>query len=91
MHLHSPAFFIGGTIPFKYTCDGENLSPPLHWDEAPHGTNSFALIVEDPDAPTKTFTHWVLYNLPGDRRELPPRSCKSTHTARWWYAGQKRF
>ncbi len=70
MHLHSPAFFIGGTIPFKYTCDGENLSPPLRWDSPPEGTNSFALIVEDPDAPTLTFTHWVVYNLPGDRREL---------------------
>lgn len=71
MHLHSSAFFIGSTIPFKYTCDGEDLSPPLHWDEPPPETNSFALIVEDPDAPTLDFTHWVIYNLPGDCRELP--------------------
>ncbi len=71
MHIHSSAFFIGGTIPFKYTCDGDNISPPLHWDEPPPGTNSFALIVADPDAPNLDFTHWVLYNLPGDRRELP--------------------
>ena len=71
MHIHSSAFFIGGSIPFKYTCDGDNISPPLHWDEPPPGTNSFALIVADPDAPNLDFTHWVLYNLPGDRRELP--------------------
>lgn len=71
MEIRSPAFFIGNTIPFKYTCDGENISPPLQWESPPPGTNSFALIMEDPDAPSQTFTHWVLYNLPGDRRELP--------------------
>ncbi len=64
MHLHSPAFFTGNSIPFQYTCDGDNLSPPLSWDSPPNGTVSFALIVEDPDAPKKTFTHWVVYNLP---------------------------
>jgi hypothetical protein len=66
MHLQSPAFFTGNSIPFQYTCDGDNLSPPLSWDSPPNGTVSFALIVEDPDAPKETFTHWVVYNLPAN-------------------------
>lgn len=71
MEIRSSAFFIGNPIPFKYTCDGDNVSPPLHWEDAPRDTRSFALIVEDPDAPHPDFTHWVLYNLPGDCRALP--------------------
>ena len=71
MEIRSPAFFIGSTIPFKYTCDGDNISPPLRWEAPPQGTNSFALILDDPDAPNETFTHWVVYNLPADMRELP--------------------
>lgn len=71
MEIRSSAFFIGGSIPIQYTCDGENLSPPLQWESPPDGTRSFALIVEDPDAPNGTFTHWVLYNLPAESRELP--------------------
>lgn len=55
MHLHSPAFLTGSDIPFQYTCDGDNLSPPLSWDTPPDGTVSFALIVEDHDAPQKVF------------------------------------
>ncbi len=70
MEIRSPAFFIGNTIPFKYTCDGDNISPPLQWESPPQGTNSFALILDDPDAPDGTFTHWVVYNLPADTREL---------------------
>lgn len=64
--LTSSAFQEGRTIPVKYTCDGQNLSPPLSWSEVPAGTKSLALIVEDPDAPGGTFVHWVLYDLPGD-------------------------
>jgi len=64
MYLHSPAFLTGSTIPFQYTCDGDNLSPPLSWDAPPDGTVSFALILEDHDAPQQRFTHWVVYNLP---------------------------
>lgn len=73
MHLYSPEFLTGTFIPFKYTCDGDNHSPPLTWEDPPRGTQSFALIVSDPDAPDGTFTHWVLYNLPGDLRRLPER------------------
>jgi Raf kinase inhibitor-like YbhB/YbcL family protein len=69
--LNSPAFRNGEKIPAKYTADGENLSPPLAWHDAPAGTRSFALIIEDPDAPSGTFRHWGLYNLPGGRTTLP--------------------
>lgn len=71
MHLYSSEFLTGTSIPFKYTCDGENCSPPLTWEDPPPGTQSFALIVSDPDAPHGTFTHWVLYNLPATLRQLP--------------------
>jgi Raf kinase inhibitor-like YbhB/YbcL family protein len=57
-------------IPSKYTCDGEDISPPLQWDGAPDGTKSIALICDDPDAPMGTFVHWVLYNLPEETKEL---------------------
>jgi hypothetical protein len=71
MHLESPAFFIGGEIPFKYTCDGDNISLPLNWHTPPGGTTSFALIVEDPDALNATFTHWLVYDLPANILHLP--------------------
>jgi Raf kinase inhibitor-like YbhB/YbcL family protein len=62
--ITSPAFKEGDTIPKKYTCDGENLSPPLSWSGLPDGTQSLALIVDDPDAPVGTWVHWVLYAIP---------------------------
>jgi hypothetical protein len=68
--LTSPAFGPGEPIPKEYTADGRNTSPPLLWDEVPAGTKSLALICEDPDAPSGTFTHWVAYNLPADTRQL---------------------
>ncbi len=58
-------------IPQHYTCDGDNVSPPLEWGDVPEGTQSLALIAEDPDAPGGTFTHWVLYNMPATLRRLP--------------------
>jgi len=69
--LTSAAFLEGGRIPDRYTCTGEDVSPPLKWEGAPEETKSFALVVEDPDAPGGTFIHWVLYNLPGSLTELP--------------------
>ncbi|MDQ2696040.1 MAG: YbhB/YbcL family Raf kinase inhibitor-like protein, partial [Pseudomonadota bacterium] len=67
--LTSPAFAAGGPIPSLYTCDGRDISPPLEWSGLPQGTQSLALIVDDPDAPDpaapKTvWVHWVLYNIP---------------------------
>ena len=65
--LTSAAFKEGGVIPRRHTCDGENLSPPLAWTGVPDDTSSFALIVDDPDAPNGTFTHWLLYDIPGNK------------------------
>lgn len=68
--LSSAAFPPGGVISRRYTCDGDNISPELNWIDAPQPARSFALIMDDPDAPGGTFTHWVLYNLPGNARGL---------------------
>jgi Raf kinase inhibitor-like YbhB/YbcL family protein len=69
--LASPAFSNGGSIPVKYTCDGEDVSPPLEWGKSPTGTQSFVLIMEDPDAPVGTWVHWIVYYLPTDARFIP--------------------
>ncbi|KZE33517.1 YbhB/YbcL family Raf kinase inhibitor-like protein [Crenobacter luteus] len=74
--LSSDAFADGGAIPSPYTCEGRDLSPALAWRGAPAGTQSFALIVDDPDAPDPaapqtTWVHWLLYNLPADCAGLP--------------------
>jgi Raf kinase inhibitor-like YbhB/YbcL family protein len=73
MVLTSSAFAANGSIPSKYTCDGENISPSLAWDQPPAATQSLALVVEDPDAPHKSFSHWVLYDLPPNLRQLPEK------------------
>lgn len=71
VQVTSTAFKEGGSIPSKYTCEGQDVSPPLAWNSVPEGTRSIALIADDPDAPGKTWVHWVLYNLPPSLRELP--------------------
>jgi Raf kinase inhibitor-like YbhB/YbcL family protein len=68
--LTSEAFVNGQSIPAKYACIGRNVSPALAWNEPPTGTQSFALIMDDPDAPGSTWVHWVLYNIPADARSL---------------------
>ena len=75
MNLTSPAFPSGGEVPARYTCEGENVSPPLAWSGVPGNTKSLALIVDDPDAPDprapkRTWVHWVLYNIPPDATPL---------------------
>ncbi|MER3427210.1 MAG: YbhB/YbcL family Raf kinase inhibitor-like protein [Pyrinomonas sp.] len=70
MKITSAAFQDGGLIPRKYTCDGEDLSPPLAWADLPRETQSIALIADDPDAPRGTWVHWVIYDLPPEAREL---------------------
>ena len=75
MELHSSAFAHNGDIPGEHTCEGDDRSPPLAWSGVPAGTQSLALIVDDPDAPDPaapkmTWVHWVLYNLPPDTRAL---------------------
>ena len=69
--LTSTAFAPGEPIPPKYTCDGQDISPPLQWSDPPQGTQNLALICDDPDAPVGTWVHWVLYNLPAQARSLP--------------------
>lgn len=68
--LKTSAFQPNGEIPQKYTCDGQDVSPPLSWSDPPAGTQSFSLIVDDPDAPVGTWVHWVLYDLPPAARDL---------------------
>jgi Raf kinase inhibitor-like YbhB/YbcL family protein len=69
--ISSSAFSEGEMIPKKFSCEGADVSPPLRWSEPPTATHSFALIMDDPDAPAGTWVHWVLYNLPANTKELP--------------------
>lgn len=76
LKLSSAAFEDGGPMAAKYTCEGQDLAPPLKWSGVPEGTRSLALIMDDPDAPDPkaprmTYVHWVLYNLPPDAGGLP--------------------
>ena len=76
LSISSTAFAPHGEIPVRFTCEGEDLSPPLAWAGAPAGTKGFALIVDDPDAPDPaaprmTWVHWVLYDLPASANGLP--------------------
>src|SRR5258708_12309926 len=72
-HVTASAFPAEGTIPKKFTCDGPDVSPPLAWGGAPPGTQSFALIMDDPDAPVGTWRHWVLYDFPANPKQRPQR------------------
>ncbi len=77
LKLTSSAFADGQEIPRQYTCDGEDLSPPLAWEGLPAGIQSLALVVDDPDAPDPaapkmTWVHWILYNVPPSVTHLPP-------------------
>jgi Raf kinase inhibitor-like YbhB/YbcL family protein len=69
--LTSTAFATGQPIPKKYTCQGVDLSPKLSWSDPPAGTRSLALIVDDPDAPAGVWTHWVLWGMSPETREIP--------------------
>ncbi len=82
LKLTSSAFTHNGEIPTKYTCEGEDLSPALSWSGAPAGTKSFAMIVDDPDAPDPkapkmVYVHWVLHNIPASTTSLPENATKS--------------
>ena len=69
--IQSSAFNDNGSIPSKYTCDGNNVSPPLSWKESPAKTKSFVLIVDDPDAPNGVWDHWIIFNIQNGITELP--------------------
>lgn len=66
LSISSPAFADGDNLPEKYSCNGEDISPPIVISDAPVGTQSFVLIMDDPDAPNGTWLHWVLYNVPAN-------------------------
>lgn len=70
LNISSPSFSAGGEIPKKFTCDGTDVSPQLVWTEPPSGTKSFALLVDDPDAPVGNWNHWITWNLPASLRGL---------------------
>jgi Raf kinase inhibitor-like YbhB/YbcL family protein len=71
MRISSPAFEPGDRIPEKYAAEGENVSPPLRWEDSPGGTVSFAVVVDDPDAPQPDpWIHWIVHNIPADVLEF---------------------
>lgn len=71
LKIESPAFPDGGTIPSLYTCDGRDVSPPLSWTGVPADGKSLALVCDDPDAPSRVWVHWVIFNLPPSSTGLP--------------------
>jgi Raf kinase inhibitor-like YbhB/YbcL family protein len=71
LHLTSNAFADGERIPRLYTCDGDDISPPLAWSGAPAGVRSYAVLCDDPDAPGGTWKHWAVYNIGADASALP--------------------
>jgi len=89
--LRTTAFANGGDIPAKYTCSGADVSPQLTWTEPPARTQSLALIVDDPDAPRGTFTHWILYNLNPQTKELPENFPKAGPAPRGAARGRNGF
>ena len=89
--LESPRLNPGDDIPQQFTCDGEDISPPLGWSAGPEGTGSFCLIAEDPDAPGGTFVHWLLYDLPANTRDLPENLPKRGHLTNGALQGRNGF
>jgi Raf kinase inhibitor-like YbhB/YbcL family protein len=74
MKLSSPAFENGGRIPKQYTCDGKNVNPPLRIENAPSNAKSFALVLDDIDAPRGTYVHWIVWNIDPDLKEMKENS-----------------
>ncbi len=91
MKLESSAFSHEGMIPTKYTCDGADISPALSWRDVPEGTQSLALICDDPDAPGMTFVHWIIYNLAPDTQQLPEDVPKQEQLDNGALQGQNNF
>lgn len=74
MQITGTALENNAKIPKKYTCDAENVSPPLSWSETPEGTQSLALVVDDPDAPAGTWIHWIVWNIDPSVKEIKENS-----------------
>ncbi len=90
-NLSSTAFAPGTAIPRQYTCDSADQSPPLSWTDVPAGTKRLALIVEDPDAPSGTFVHWVLFNIPPEPAEIAAGTSHQTVLASGARQGRNDF
>ena len=91
MKMSSASFSAGEMIPKKFSCDGLDVSPKLSWTEPPAKTQSFALIMDDPDAPAGTWVHWVLFDLPADTRELAEGVAKQEQLANGARQGRNDF
>ena len=91
MQISSPAFSAGESIPKKFTCDGPDVSPKLSWGDSPAKAQSFALIMDDPDAPVGTWVHWVLYDVPADAKELSEAMPKQEQLAGGARQGRNDF
>lgn len=89
--LTSSAFAAGAAIPAQYTCKGADTSPPLEWNGVPANTATFAIIMDDPDAPAGTWVHWVLWNLPASAQSIPEGVAKSEQLADGSRQGQNDF
>ncbi len=91
LQLTSSAFQSNGDIPKKFTCSAEDVSPVLVWSEAPAGTQAFALVADDPDAPAGTWVHWVIYDLPASAHGLPEGVPKQEIVPGGGYQGRNDF
>jgi Raf kinase inhibitor-like YbhB/YbcL family protein len=91
LQITSPDFSAGEAIPKKFTCDAQDVSPQLKWNEPLAKTRSFALIMDDPDAPAGTWVHWVLYDLPTEAKELPERVPRQEQLASGARQGRNDF
>jgi Raf kinase inhibitor-like YbhB/YbcL family protein len=89
--LATAVFSAGGAIPRKFTCDGPDVSPKLAWSDPPGKTQSFALIMDDPDAPAGTWVHWVIYDLPANTRELAEGVAKQEQLSNGARQGRNDF
>jgi Raf kinase inhibitor-like YbhB/YbcL family protein len=91
LQISSTAFAAGEVIPKKFTCDGPDVSPKLNWNVAPAKTQSFALIMDDPDAPVGTWVHWVLFDFPADTKELAEGIAKQEQLSNGARQGRNDF
>ena len=88
LQLTSSSFEADAAIPAKYTCDAEDVSPALAWNDPPAATKGFALVMDDPDAPNKTVVHWVIYDMPASTRKLPEAVAKEAKLPDGSFQGQ---
>jgi len=91
LKLTSPAFTSGGAIPRQFTCEGPDQSPDLHWSDAPAGTATFAVVMNDPDAPAGDWVHWLVWNIPSTSHGLPANLARDRQLADGTLQGRNSF